>query len=108
MRRARSVHRKAKKAHARRKDFLKRKHINANVPTEVEEERVEVYKTLKPHILKNGRANIAHVGYKVKKIKKKVYLHHEIDSRHKPLVDVQQREVGMIQYPISRKYKVNK
>ena len=111
MKSQRSITRKTAKRKAQRKDFMKRKHINANVPTIVKEEKVERFRQLKDRDgkvrMQNGRPLLEHIGYKTVKVKKPVYRHKKDGNPHKPAVDAEKREVGMIQYPRSRKEDQN-
>lgn len=103
--------RRAAKKKAQRKDFIRRKNINANVPTIAKEEKIERYRQLKGKDGKvrmhNGRPILEHVGYKKVIVKQKVYRHKKNGNPHKPATDVEKREVGMIQYPRSRKEDQN-
>lgn len=104
MKSQKSINRKAAKAKARRKDFVRRKNINSNVPTIGVEEKVEVFssKTV------NGKPQVEHIGYKTKIVKKPVYSHHEKGDLYTPRKDEQLRDIGMIAYPKSRKFLVKK
>ncbi len=127
MKNMRLRHKKLAKKRAQRKDFRKRLYINRNVPTKKEEERIEKYRSVEEknvlvgreyrngkfvEVIKNvqrfkanGSPKIEHVGYKTKIKKTKQYRFHVKGKRHEPLEDSADREVGMIAYPMSKKYR---
>lgn len=114
MRSQRSINKKAAKARARRRDFVWRKNINANVPMEAYTEKRELYQpvvdrhTGRAVISADGRAMIRHVGYKEVTKKLPVYNFHEDGKTHIPQYDDQNRMIGMIQYPKPRKFHAKK
>lgn len=130
MRNQKSVQRKAKKRNAQRKDFVRRRNINSNVPTEAEEEKVErfanvvgkdrrvvldvVTKKYKKRIRIKGerkdieviqtglRPRLRHIGYKTIIKKKPVYRNHKEGDVHEPALDANIRNIGMVAYPLKR------
>lgn len=118
---------KLAKKRAHRKDFVRRDNINKNVPTKIVTERVEKYQSvetkgvvvdrvyrngkfteIKKNVQQfnaNGTPKIVHVGYKEVTNKVKQFRNHVKGDRSKPLYDAQDREIGMIAYPLSRKYR---
>lgn len=125
MKSQRQVSRKTAKAKARRKDYVKRKNINKNVPSVVSQERVELYrnkriaiperyerpKNARPKIITSkqvfdgeGRPEIEYVGSKLRTVKTKKYHRVSEFDPTKPARDLNNRVVGMIQYPKPRKY----
>lgn len=103
-----SIVKKAEKTKARRKDFTRRKNINANVPTIETTVRVEKYRN---RVGKNGkvvmgvnrRPELEHIGYKDVIVKKKVHLQHERGRPSEYAVDANHRNIGMISYPARKK-----
>lgn len=119
MKSLKSIHRKAAKAKARRKDFSRRKNINANVPVvqSSKTERVETFRPAKDKLgrflpPRNGRAQIEHVGYATRNVpkldRKHIYKNHVKGDVHTPLEDQHNRMIGMIAYPPRRKYRSKK
>jgi len=117
MKAARSIVRKATKARARRKDYVRRRNINSNVPTVDNVVKIEKYKQVRgvdgkvSFMAGTGQPKLRHVGYKQRVEKKKVYLRHEKGNPHEPMKDKDLRIEGMIQYPKSKKFhakKINK
>lgn len=126
MRSQKSINRKAVKARARRKDFIRRKNINKNVPTITKIDKVEKYVPIFKTVSNtswNGKTTtmnvpqyhpgtntprLAHVGYKEKKRKVKVFKYHYKGNPHDPLIDDSLRKVGMIAYPKRRKIHASK
>ena len=99
-------HKKLAKKRAIQKDFRRRDNINRNVPTIIKEEKIDKYKTI--GLRADGSAKKSHVGYKIKRTKVKQYRQHVKGDRSKPLYDGQNREIGMIDYPMSRKHRASK
>lgn len=112
MRNQKSIVRKAEKAKARRKDYERRRNINANVPKLHVEETKEVYRPkldkAGKHEIIRGSAQVEHVGNKKVIVKKPLYKNHEKNKPHEPLKDAQNREIGMIGYPMSKKFRGKK
>lgn len=131
MKSLRSITRKREKAKARRKDFVRRKHINANVPTIVKEEKVEKYRSVhkdvvvekkkgswrKPIVKKvvyedDGVTPMLRLaGEKIVRTKEKVYRNHRrgvpsLPARERySLRHSSNRDIGMIEYPKRRKFR---
>lgn len=106
MRNERLRHKKLAKKRAQIRDFRRRGNINKNVPTIVKEEKVEKYKTI--GMKADGTAKLAHVGYRTVRTKVRQYRNHVDGDKSKPLHDDQDREIGMIAYPMSKKHRAKK
>lgn len=106
MKSQRSIVRRASKARARTKDYTRRRHINANVPTLTREEKVDKYKHV--GIDSQGRAKLEAVGRKTILVKEKDYLFKDPMNPKRPLTDEYRRDIGMIPYPKRRKFAVAK
>lgn len=123
MRTQRSIHRKAAKSRARRRDFLKRRNINRNVPTIDVGEKVDLFKPVtvtvpgQPYsksarkrrtrercVVKQGLAQVHHVGYKTRSKKIPICRMHVKGNVHEPIVDQYNRVTPMVAYPKRRKF----
>lgn len=118
-----SIHRKAAKSQARRKDYERRKNTNDNVPTMKVELRKEVFanktrttqakpyrtgrhgRTRQTNVVVGGLAERLHVGYKTVIEKMPICKLHVKGNVHKPRIDAQNRLTPMVEYPPSRKFK---
>lgn len=109
MRSLRSIHRKAAKKAARRKDYRWRANINGNVPTKATVVRKAKFGPLcranGTPIWSMGRPQLEHIGYKFVVEKQKVYNSPDPSNRLHPLTDDAYRNIGMIAYPKNRKYQ---
>lgn len=91
--------RKLAKKREQRRDWVRRRNINANVPSEAREVEEEVYSS---ETRKDGTVTKKHIGYKTVVKKYKVHKNH----RGMPALaqhDDWGRNVGMIRYPASTK-----
>lgn len=121
MRTVQKMQRSQKKANARRKDYVRRRNINNNVPVLQASKLVEV-ETFRPardrktgQLLptdKLGHAQVEHVGYKTVFThpvdRQRIYKNHKKGSVHIPLEDEYEREIGMIAYPKRRNHHTKK
>lgn len=111
-----SIIKKREKAKARRKDFVKRSNINKNVPSVEVVHRVPTFsqkkengKTVMKTLIDGGiRPEVEHYGYKLVKIKKKVYRQHQLGDENEPAFDANRRRIGMVSFPLIKKYKQKK
>lgn len=107
-----SIQRKAEKARARRRDYVRRKNINNNVPTEKYLDRKEIFTHSTDKNgnveMKNGRPKLSHIGYKTFIVKRQVPLLRDPNNLNDGLTDSMLRLTPMIQYPISKKYNYSK
>lgn len=126
MRSLKSIHRKAAKKRAGRRDFVKRRNINNNVPTVSRVEHFDRFvhvvnetlvrdskgfetKVRKQELDGDGQPVLKHIGYKEKIVKDPVFLHHIEGNKHIAKRDqfgINGREIGMIQYPWPKKVRV--
>ena len=105
------MQRRQRKANARRKDYIRRRNINNNVPSIEIIERQETFAPdpkAKSHVDSSGRANVIHTGYRYKKVRVKNFKHKDPDNPSYPMKDVHNRSIGMVQYPLRRKFKQSK
>ena len=112
-----SKQRKEYKAKKRRADYVLRHNINANIPTiEVEQKKPRfrpVFDEIQhhygvqrvPRIDKEGKPVLEHAGYKTVIVKHLNPIFKEAGTKHTPRKDAFNREVGMIAYPVPRKYR---
>ena len=109
MRSQKSIVRKAAKKRANRKDFEKKRNINRNVPTIIHPQVEDVFKSVTSVIRDPKSRKTVHtvkkylVGTKTKYRKIPVHQNHDGNFRYAKK-DEQNREVGMVFYPKTRKY----
>lgn len=99
--------RKATKRAAQRKDFIRRKNMNRNVPTLAVEKKKEVYRPVmakgKAVLQYDGKPKLEHVGYKTVIEKLRMPRLHLKDDQHEHRIDSALRAIPMIEYPMPRK-----
>lgn len=113
MRSQKSINKKAAKARARRRDFVWRKNINANVPMETYVEKKQLFKPVldennRQMFHGDGRPRLTDAGTKDVIRKRMLPRLHWPDSLHEPDEDEDGRKVTMIHYPKVRRFKAKK
>lgn len=109
MKSLRSINRKREKAKARRKDFVRRKNINANVPTTVRFEKKEKYRSLGGFENDGKTPRLEVAGEKTVAVKSRKYLLNRRGIASLPRVENDSisgygnRVYGMIEYPKRKK-----
>lgn len=115
MKSQKSIHRKAAKSKARRRDYEKRRRINRNVPTVKTIEERPTYRPIMVEVpgkygeapvrrqrMQSGQAMLERAGTKKIVVKTKRYRRHQPDRPDKPLAGGHGNLEGMIQYPARR------
>ena len=115
MRNQRLMSKKAEKGKKLRRDYERRRNINANVPTDKLVKTREVYgmklNTKRgggKYEMKDGKPVLIHAGNKSIVVKVKHYRNHVKGVPYDPLIDKYDRNIGMISYPKRRKFNLKK